>query len=118
MDQVTLKFLESQLQASKDFITYVKHSNYVIHPEFSPRDYLKIAKGLERIVLDDKDADKKWRHDTLYAIQGLFSHFPYFSKRMRYENDKLLRESIKLKESQVEKSSNRGEIKNGKGKKG
>jgi len=36
---------------------------------------------------------------------------------MKYENDKLLRESIKLKESEIEKSSNKGEIKNGKGKK-
>jgi len=72
MDHPTLKFLESQLQAAKDFIAYVKDSNFVIYPEFSPRDYLKIAKGLKKIVLDDKTADEKSRHDTLYAIEGLF----------------------------------------------
>lgn len=100
MDQPTLTFLESQLQAAKDFIAYVKHMNFVIYAEFSPRDYLKIAKGLKKMVLDDNSADKNWERDTLYAIENLFSNLPYFSKRVKYVNEKVLRESIKSKKTQ------------------
>ncbi len=97
MDQPTLKFLESQLQAAKDFMAYAKHMDFVIYSEFAPGDYLKIARGLKKIVSDDKTADKKWARDTLYAIEGLFSNLPNLQKRVKYANDKVLRESIKSK---------------------
>lgn len=100
MDEPTLKFLESQLKAVEDFIAYTKSMKYLIYNEFSPREFFKIAKGLKKIVLDDKTSDEKWKRDTHYRIELLFSYFPSLQKGIKRANENLLRESIKLKKSQ------------------